>query len=89
MALAFTARQKIDLVVQDNAEQLPDYLLQQERVVGAMLDPKKLTLLGPGSFKYEVTSFVWCLLSITMVLALKRTQSELSSLNADFGTSQN
>ena len=41
MALDFTARQKIDLVVQDNAEQLPNYLLQQERVVGAMLDPKK------------------------------------------------
>ena len=40
MTLAFKARQKIDLVVQDNAEQLPDYLLQQERVVGAMLDSK-------------------------------------------------
>ena len=49
MSLAFTARQKIDLVVQDNQEQLPDYLLQQERVVGAMLDPKKLTPLGPNS----------------------------------------
>ena len=57
MPLAFTARQKIDLVVQDNQERLPDYLLQQERVVGAMLDPKKLTPLGPGSFRYEVTSF--------------------------------
>ncbi len=41
MSLAFKARQKIDLVVQDNAEQLPDYLLQQERVVGAMLDTTK------------------------------------------------
>ena len=70
MALAFTARQKIDLVVQNNAEQLPDYLLQQERVVGAMLDPKKLTLLGPGSFKYEVTSFKVFQLQINPVVSI-------------------
>ena len=70
MALAFTARQKIDLVVQDNAEQLPDYLLQQERVVGAMLDPKKLTPLGPGSFKYEVTSFKVFQLQINPVVSI-------------------
>ena len=70
MALAFTARQKIDLVVQDNAEQLPNYLLQQERVVGAMLDPKKLTPLGPGSFKYEVTSFQVFQLQINPVVSI-------------------
>ena len=70
MALAFTARQKIDLVVQDNQEQLPDYLLQQERVVGAMLDPKKLTPLGPGCFKYEVTSFKVFQLQINPVVSI-------------------
>ena len=70
MALAFTARQKIDLVVQDNAEQLSDYLLQQERVVGAMLDSKKLTPLGPGSFKYEVTSFQVFQLQINPVVSI-------------------
>ena len=70
MALAFTARQKIDLVVQENEEQLPDYLLQQERVVGAMLDPNKLTLLGPGSFKYEVTSFKVFQLQINPVVSI-------------------
>jgi len=70
MSLAFTARQKIDLVVQDNAEQLPDYLLQQERVVGAMLDPKKLTPLGSGRFKYEVTSFKVFQLQINPVVSI-------------------
>ena len=70
MSLAFTARQKIDLVVQDNAGQLPDYLLQQERVVGAMLDPKKLTPLEPGSFKYEVTSFQVFQLQINPVVSI-------------------
>ena len=70
MSLAFTARQKIDLVVQDNQEQLSDYLLQQERVVGAMLDPKKLTPLGPGSFKYEVTSFKVFQLQINPVVSI-------------------
>ena len=70
MALAFTARQKIDLVVQDNEDQLPDYLLQQERVVGAMLDPTKLTPLGPGSFKYEITSFKVFQLQINPVVSI-------------------
>jgi len=70
MSLAFTARQKIDLVVQDNQEQLPNYLLQQERVVGAMLDPKKLTPLGSGSFKYEVTSFKVFQLQINPVVSI-------------------
>ena len=76
MSLAFTARQKIDLVVQDNQEQLPDYLLQQERVVGAMLDPKKLTPLGPGSFKYEVTSFKVFQLQINPVVSIEVENSE-------------
>ena len=79
MPLAFKARQKIDLVVKDNQEQLPDYLLQQERVVGAMLDPKKLTPLGPGSFKYEVTSFKVFQLQINPVvsIAVENTDSKI------------
>ncbi len=70
MPLAFKARQKIDLVVQHNTEQLSDYLLQQERVVGAMLDSNKLTPLGPGSFKYEVTSFQVFQLQINPVVCI-------------------
>ncbi len=70
MSLAFNARQKIDLAVQDNVEQLPNYLLQQERVVGAMLDSKKLTPLGPGSFRYEVTSFQVFQLQVNPVVSI-------------------
>ena len=76
MALAFKARQKIDLVVQDNQEKLPDYLLQQERVVGAMLDPTKLTPLEAGSFKYEVTSFKVFQLQINPVVSIGVENSE-------------
>ena len=57
MPLAFQARQKLNLPVSSNADRLPAYLLQQERVVGAMLDPTKFTSLGPGSYRYSVTSF--------------------------------
>ncbi len=70
MSLAFNARQKIDLVVKENVEQLPNYLLQQERVVGAMLDSKKLTPLGPGSFRYEVTSFQVFQLQVNPVVSI-------------------
>ncbi len=79
MALAFKARQKIDLVVQDNVEQLPNYLLQQERVVGAMLDSEKLTPLGPGRFKYEVTSFQVFQLQINPVVSIgvENTESKI------------
>ena len=70
MSLAFNARQKIDLVVQDNVERLPNYLLQQERVVGAMLDSKKLTPLEPGNFRYEVTSFQVFQLQVNPVVSI-------------------
>jgi len=71
MSLAFQARQKINLVVQDHQELLPDYLLQQERVVGAMLDPTKLTPLEPGSFRYEVTSFKVFQLQINPIVSIR------------------
>ena len=54
---AFDARQKLDLPVKSNSDRLPAYLLEEERVVGAMLDPSKLTPLGPSKFRYVVTSF--------------------------------
>ncbi len=70
MPLAFQARQELDLPVRSNAERLPEYLLQQERVVGAMLDSKKLTLLGPGSFRYAVTSFKVFQLEVNPVVSI-------------------
>ena len=42
MLLAFDAKQKLKLSVTRHKEYLSNYLLQEERVVGAMLDSKKL-----------------------------------------------
>ncbi len=91
MPLAFQARQKLDLPFKTNVERLSAYLLEEERVVGAMLDPQKLTLLGPGSFRYAVTSFKVFQLEVNPVvsigvesstgkLRMKATDSELDGL---------
>tara|TARA_B100000700_G_scaffold275869_1_gene321984 strand:- start:209 stop:730 length:522 start_codon:yes stop_codon:yes gene_type:complete len=76
MPLAFQARQKLDLPVRSCAERLPAYLLQQERVVGAMLDAAKLTPLGPGSFRYTVTSFKVFQLEVRPVVSIGVENSE-------------
>tara|TARA_Y100001968_G_scaffold332624_1_gene391534 strand:+ start:3085 stop:3624 length:540 start_codon:yes stop_codon:yes gene_type:complete len=76
MPLAFQARQNLNLPVGTNAERLPAYLLEQERVVGAMLDPKKLTPLGPGSFRYTVTSFKVFQLEVNPVVSIGVVSSE-------------
>ena len=76
MPLAFEARQKLDLPVMNNAERLPEYLLQQERVVGAMLDATKLTLLAPGSYRYNVTSFKVFQLEVNPVVSIEAVNTE-------------
>ncbi len=76
MSLAFDARQKIDLPVKSNVERLPDYLLQQERVVGAMLDSNKLTPLGKGNYSYKVTSFNVFQLQVNPVVSIAVINSE-------------
>ncbi len=76
MPLAFNARQKLDLPVRSHSERLPDYLLQEERVVGAMLDPKKLTPLGPSKFRYVVTSFNVFRLQVNPVVSIGVKSSE-------------
>ena len=57
MPLSFDAKQKLKLSVTRNKEYLSKYLLEEERVVGAMLDSKKLLPEGEGRYKYTVTSF--------------------------------
>ena len=57
MLLAFDAKQKLSLSVSRNKKYLSNYLLEEERVVGAMLDPNKLSPEGEGKYKYTVTSF--------------------------------
>ena len=76
MPLAFEARQKLDLPLAHNQDRLPDYLLQQERVVGAMLDSEKLTLLGPGSYRYNVTSFKVFQLEVNPVVSIAAENSD-------------
>jgi len=76
MPLAFEARQKLDLPVMSNPDRLAEYLLQQERVVGAMLDSKKLTLLYPGSYRYNVTSFKVFQLEVNPVVSIAAVNSE-------------
>ena len=85
MSLAFDARQKLDLPVRCNSERLNDYLLQQERVVGAMLDSSKLTYLGPGSFRYVVTSFKVFQLQVNPVVSIgvKSSDGKLSMYVTD------
>ena len=70
MLLAFDAKQKLKLSVTTNREHLSNYLLQEERVVGAMLDPNKLTPEGKGKYKYNVTSFRVFQLDINPVVSI-------------------
>ena len=70
MLLAFDARQKLKLSVTRNKEYLSKYLLEEERVVGAMLDPNKLKPEGEGKYKYTVTSFRVFQLDVNPVVSI-------------------
>ena len=70
MLLSFDAKQKLKLSVKRNKEYLSKYLLEEERVVGAMLDSKKLVPEGEGRYKYTVTSFKVFQLDINPVVSI-------------------
>ena len=70
MLLSFDAKQKLKLSVTRNKEYLSKYLLEEERVVGAMLDSKKLVSEGSGRYKYTVTSFNVFQLDIKPVVSI-------------------
>ena len=70
MLLAFDAKQKLKLSVTKNKEYLSKYLLEEERVVGAMLDPNKLEPEGNGKYKYTVTSFRVFQLDVNPVVSI-------------------
>ena len=70
MLLSFDAKQKLKLSVTRNKEYLSKYLLEEERVVGAMLDSKKLVSEGAGRYKYTVTSFKVFQLDIKPVVSI-------------------
>ena len=70
MLLKFDAKQKLRLSVTRNKKFLSKYLLEEERVVGAMLDSKKLLPEGEGRYKYTVTSFKVFQLDINPVVSI-------------------
>ena len=70
MLLSFDAKQKLKLSINRNKEYLSRYLLEEERVVGAMLDSKKLIPEGDGQYKYTVTSFKVFQLDINPVVSI-------------------
>jgi len=70
MLLAFDAKQKLNLSVTSKKEYLSKYLLEEERVVGAMLDSRKLVPEGEGKYKYTVTSFKVFQLDINPVVSI-------------------
>jgi len=70
MLLSIDAKQKLKLSVTRNKDYLSKYLLEEERVVGAMLDSKKLVPEGIGRYKYTVTSFKVFQLDIKPVVSI-------------------
>ena len=76
MLLSFDAKQKLKLSVTCNKEYLSKYLLEEERVVGAMLDPNKLEPEGEGMYKYTVTSFKVFQLDVKPVVSIAVENNE-------------
>ena len=76
MLLAFDAKQKLKLSVTRNKKYLSKYLLEEERVVGAMLDPNKLVPEGDGKYKYTVTSFSVFQLDVNPVVSIAVEKKE-------------
>ena len=76
MLLSFEAKQKLRLSVKRNKEYLSKYLLEEERVVGAMLDPNKLEPEGDGKYKYTVTSFSVFQLDVKPVVSIAVEKKE-------------
>ena len=70
MLLSFDAKQKLKLSVTKKKEYLSKYLLEEERVVGAMLDSNKLIPEGEGKYKYNVTSFRVFQLDVNPVVSI-------------------
>ncbi len=80
MPLAFSACQQLQLPVDHNADRLPAYLNQEDRVVSALLDPSQLEPLGPGHYRYTVTKlqvFQLQIQPIVEIVAVSESQSIL------------
>ena len=82
MSLAFSASQQLQLQVPRQPERLGAYLQQEERVVSALLDPRQLTKLGPGRYRYTVSQLQVFQLRIQPVVEL-RTHLEQGRLELE------
>lgn len=71
MPLAFSASQHLALNVQRDADRLPDYLHEDDRLVGALLDSRQLTPLEPGRYRYVVTSLQVFQLHVKPIVSLE------------------
>lgn len=71
MPLAFSASQHLALNVQQNADRLPAYLHEDDRLVAALLDSRQLTPLGPGRYRYVVTSLQVFQLHVKPIVCLE------------------
>ena len=87
MPLAFSASQALQLSVKQRSEQLPHYLNDEERVIGALLDPSQLENLGQGRYRYTVTRLQVFQLQIQPVVELVARRSpnriELEALDCE------
>ena len=75
MPLAFSASQALHLPVQRDGERLAAYLDDEERVIGALLDPQQLSGLGGGRYRYTVTRLQVFQLQIQPVVDLVARRS--------------
>jgi len=71
MSLAFSASQHLELPVACEADRLPAYLDDEQRVVQALLDPSQLEPLGPGRYRYTVSQVKVFQLKIQPVVELQ------------------
>ena len=75
MPLAFSASQALQLPVAEHTSQLGGYLNDEERVIGALLDPQQLEALGNGRYRYTVTRLQVFQLQIQPVVELVARRS--------------
>ena len=75
MPLAFSASQALELPVQRQRERLGAYLNDEQRVIGALLDPRQLSPLADGRYRYTVTKLQVFQLQIQPVVELVARRS--------------
>ncbi|MFM7676136.1 MAG: DUF1997 domain-containing protein [Synechococcus sp.] len=91
MPLAFGASQSLRLPLKpeegDRIDRLAAYLDDEERVIGALLDPSQLAPLGPGRYRYTVTRLQVFQLQIQPVVELEARRQpgriELEALHCE------